>query len=114
MKSWEFDKKRLQNFCPNLSHEQRDSSLQAAIDSIVRKVKNRQNLPYVSVERQLELIDLLADFGLGRFLLERGGLNGYWTDYAIKHPSKGRLTGLNDENKPLNTLEDFLLNQAPG
>jgi SAM-dependent methyltransferase len=97
----------------NLSHEQRDSSLQAAINSIVDKVKNRQNLPYVSVEKQLELIDLLADFGLGRFLLERGGLNGYWTDYAIKHPSKGRLTGLNDENKPLNTLEDFLLNQAP-
>lgn len=97
----------------NLSHEQRDSSLQAAINNIVDKVKNRQNLPYVSVERQLELINLLADFGLGRFLLERGGLNGYWTNYVIKHPSKGRLTGLNDENKPLNALEFFLLNQAP-
>lgn len=97
----------------NLSHEQRDSSLQSAINSIVDKVKNRQPLSYVSVERQLELIDLLADFGLGKFLLERGGLNGYWTDYVIKHPFKGRLTGLNAEDKPLNTLEHFLLNRAP-
>lgn len=97
----------------NLSHEQRDSSLQAAINNIVDKVKNRQNLTYVTVEKQLELIDLLSDFGLGRFLLERGGLDGYWTDYIIKHPSKGRLTGLNDENKTLNSLESFLLNQAP-
>lgn len=83
----------------NLSHEQRDSSLQAAINNIVDKVKNRQNLPYVTVEKQLELINLPADFGLGRFLLERGGLNGYWTDYVIKHPGKGRLTGLNTEWK---------------
>jgi SAM-dependent methyltransferase len=97
----------------NLSHSQRNHCLQDAIDAITDKVKRRGDLSYVSVERQLELIDFLTDFGLGRFLLERGGLNGYWTDYAIKHPVKGRLTGLNDENKPLNTLEDFLLNQAP-
>lgn len=97
----------------NLSHEQRDSSLRTAIDNIIERVRNRGDLPYVSVEKQLELIDFLADFELGRFLLERGGLNGYWTDYVIRHPLTGRLTGLNSQNKPFNTLEDFLLNRAP-
>lgn len=97
----------------NLSHEKRDSSLEAAVSRIKEKVKNRKDLPHITVEKQLDFIDLLAEFGLGRFLLERGGLNGFWTDYVMKHPVKGRLTSLNDENKPLNTLEDFLLNKAP-
>lgn len=97
----------------NLSHEQRSSSLQNAIDSTIAKVQNRKDLPHVTVERQIELINLLTDFNLGRFLLERGGLNGYWTNYVIKHPANGRLTGLNDEKRPFNALEDFLLNRAP-
>jgi SAM-dependent methyltransferase len=65
------------------------------------------------VERQLELIDFLADFDLGRFLLQRGGLDGYWIDYIVKHPTKGKLVGLNHEGKPFNPIETFLLNQAP-
>ncbi len=97
----------------NLSHEQRESTLQASISRIIDKVQSRKDLPYVTVEKQLELIELIKQFGLGRFLLERGGLNGYWTDYVVKHPAKGRLTGLNDENNPFNALEEGLLNRAP-
>ncbi len=65
------------------------------------------------VESQLKLIDLLSQFELGRFLLTRGGLNGYWTDYIVKHPRNGRLSRLNNENRPLNPLEAFLLDRAP-
>jgi len=97
----------------NLSHEKRDASLAAAIGRIVEKVKSHNDLPYITVQRQLELVDQLAEFAVGRFFLERGGLNGYWTDYAIKHPTRGRLTGLNSENRPFTELEDFLLNRAP-
>jgi hypothetical protein len=57
----------------NLSHEQRNSSLQGAINSIVDKVKNRQPFSYLSVERQLELIDLIADFRLGNFYWNEAG-----------------------------------------
>jgi SAM-dependent methyltransferase len=42
-----------------------------------------------------------------------GGLNGFWTDYDIKHPIMGRLSGVNNEGKPLSSLESFLLNRAP-
>lgn len=83
----------------NLSHSQRNEALKV----ITHKVVTRGDLPDITVEKQLEIINQLTEFGLGRFLIERGGLNGYWTDYIIKHPT----------GKDLNSLEVFLLNQAP-
>ena len=90
----------------NLSHAQRDSTFEEAVNRIVDKVKARGDLPYVSVARQLELITQLSEFDLGRFLLERGGLNGYWTHYLVTYPE-------NDRNLPSNVLEAFMLKQAP-
>jgi SAM-dependent methyltransferase len=97
---------------PNLSHAERNT-LPGAIESIASKIQKRGDLPYISVARQLELLQTLSEFELGRFLLQRGGLDGYWTSYVIKHPKQGRLTGLNSENKPFSQLELFLLDQAP-
>lgn len=96
----------------NLSHRERDTLI-GALDKITAKIQLRGDLPYVSVERQLELLEDLSKFEFGRFLLQTGGLNGYWTHYAITHPQKGRLTGLNSEGKPFSSLESFLLDQAP-
>lgn len=96
----------------NLSHTERNT-LPEAIESIAKKIKQRGDLAYISVARQLELLQSLSQFELGRFLLQRGGLNGYWTDYIINHPKQGRLTGLNSENQPFTQLELFLLDQAP-
>jgi len=96
----------------NLSHTERNT-LPEAVESIAKKIKQRGELPYISVARQLELLQSLSQFELGRFLLQRGGLNGYWTDYVINHPKEGRLTGLNSENQPFTQLELFLLDQAP-
>ena len=41
-----------------------------------------------------EIVDGLAQFPLGRFLLLHEGLNGYWTQYIISHPEhpKGGLS----------------------
>jgi SAM-dependent methyltransferase len=86
----------------NLSHAQRDNSLLELVD----KVQSRGDLPYASVEKQLELLGQLSEFSLGRFLIETGGLNGYWTQYIVSHPQKKKA-------KNLNPIEDFLLNQAP-
>lgn len=98
----------------NLSHEQRDGSFQTSLQKLIDKVKERGDLPHISVEKQLELIDSLSQFDFGRFLIERrGGLNGLWTHYAITHPLKGGITGLNNRGNPFNEMERFLLNRAP-
>jgi SAM-dependent methyltransferase len=84
-----------------------------ALDIITNRIKLRGDLPYVSIERQLELLTALGQFAFGRHLIQRGDLNGYWTHYAITHPQQGRLTGLNSENKPFTSIESFLLDSAP-
>ena len=96
----------------NLSHAERNT-LPVAIEGITNKIKQRGDLPYISVARQLELLQDLSQFEFGRFLLQRGGLNGYWTNYVIHHPTQGRVTGLNSDNQPFSRLESFLLDQAP-
>ncbi len=96
----------------NLSHAERNT-LKGAIEDITNKIKQRGDLPYISVTHQLELLQDLSQFEFGRFLLQRGGLNGYWTDYVIHYPKQGRLTGLNSDNQPFTQLELFLLDQAP-
>lgn len=96
----------------NLSHAERNT-LKGAIEDITNKIKQRGDLPYISVTRQLELLHDLSRFEFGRFLVQRGGLNGYWTNYVIHHPQQGRLTGLNSDNQPFTRLELFLLDQAP-
>ena len=97
----------------NLSHAQRDESFQISLQKLIDKVKARGDLPYISVEGQLELIDSLAQFDLGQFLIERGGVNGLWIHYAITHPLKGRLTGLNNRGDVFSELEAFILDRAP-
>ncbi len=67
----------------NLSHEQRGPDWQAAKQALGCKIKKRGDLPHVSVQKQLELLDQLGEFELGQFLIERGGLNGYWTHYVL-------------------------------
>ncbi|XVN42481.1 MAG: hypothetical protein RCG15_07740 [Candidatus Rickettsia vulgarisii] len=52
---------------------------------------------------ELELLNQLAEFDLGKFLLLNKGLNGYWTSYLI-------LYGLN--KKDLSPLENWVLHSA--
>ena len=97
----------------NLSHAQRSHSFEDGINALKQKILDRGDLPHVTCQRQLEIIDGFCEFPLGRFILDRRGANGFWTDYMISHPQKGKISGLNIENKPLNNMEHFLLNQSP-
>lgn len=90
----------------NLSNEQRAATFETAKQGLIDKIQIRGDLPYATVEKQLDLVEQISQFELGKFLIERGGLNGYWTHYIITHPSKKRL---ND----LHPLEDYLLNRSP-
>src|SRR5580692_3847876 len=90
----------------NLSHSERTSSFEKAKQNLIEKIKTRGDLPYISIQKQLELVDQLSEFELGRFLIERGGLNGYWTHYVVTYPEM-------KESKSFHSLESFILNSAP-
>lgn len=97
----------------NISHEKRSSSFEESKEAIKRKIKKRGDLPDISAEKQLQLLEELSSFELGKFLIETGGLNGFWTHYVVTHPQKGRLTNLDIEGSPFCPLESFLLNSSP-
>ncbi|HEY2809937.1 MAG TPA: class I SAM-dependent methyltransferase [Rhabdochlamydiaceae bacterium] len=97
----------------NLSHEKREESFEKSLQKLLDKSKARGNLPHANVEKQWELINALSQFDLGRFLIQHGGLNGFWTHYVVMHPFQGRITGLNNRKEKLNELESFLLDRAP-
>lgn len=89
----------------NISHFPRSSSFEESFHGLRGKICNRGDLLYTSVERQLEILSELSQFELGRFLIERGGLNGFWTHYVVSHPEKPK--------KLSSLLETFLLERAP-
>jgi SAM-dependent methyltransferase len=89
----------------NLSHH-KEASLEVASQKIRKQIIERGDLPQVTTKRQLALLDQIAACEIGKFLIERGGLNGYWTHYIVTYP--------NLSVKPkMNEVEDFLLNRAP-
>ncbi len=71
----------------NLSHKIRESTFESTKQSIIEKIIARGDLPYATINTQLQILNDCSEFGLGRFLIERGGLNGYWTNYIVQFPS---------------------------
>ncbi len=96
----------------NKTHAVDNQSHKTTIDNLRLKIIARGDLPHVSVARQLEIIQLLSEFPLGRFILERRGANGFWTDYMIARSDQEYASGLNAEGKPFNFMENFILNQS--
>lgn len=95
------------------THSQQAVSLKTEIEKITQKINQRGNLPHISVKEQLEILEQLAAFPLGRFFIREKRLDGYWTDYVVNHPQTGRLTGLNSNGEPFTELESYILNRAP-
>ncbi len=96
-----------------LSHVNSPKSLETNIKQLADKIRERGDLPHITVTEQLEVLDELQTFSFGRFLIQNRGLDGYWTDVLLMHPEKGRQTNLNIDGQPLGSLENFLLNRAP-
>lgn len=93
----------------NYTHEQ-IFSFEEVLAKLREKIIKRGDLPHVSVSRQLEIINNLSSFPLGRFFIERKGVNGFWTDYMINYPNTAKNR---TEKTCFNPLEDFLLNRCP-
>jgi hypothetical protein len=87
----------------NYSHSQMFETLKGTVEAIVGRVNKEEDTKLV--QEKLNILEQLQEFGLGRFLLQHGGLNGYWTDYIVQHPFK--------PTPELNKIEDFILNKAP-
>ncbi len=62
-----------------------DLAWETRLDAIRDRLRQGGDAPGASVERQLELLDELAGFELGRFLLVNRGLNAAWTHRVVTY-----------------------------
>lgn len=97
----------------NHTHGKDSESLEKAKKALEKKIQKRGDLSHVTIERQLEIIEELSSFPLGRFFLERKGADGYWTDYIINYPNTPLPSGELPEKDNLCFIEDFILNRCP-
>ena len=84
-----------------ITHKQNDVSFDISVYREALEKKENLSLP---IEEEILLLEQLAHFELGRFLLMHKGLNGYWTAYIIRQ-------GLQQKN--LHPLETWFLHRAP-
>ncbi|MGK7918516.1 MAG: class I SAM-dependent methyltransferase [Trichodesmium sp.] len=104
-KSQEFNEQR------TLSHGNQNETIEETIERIKQRIIQTGDKPHVTVARQLEIMNELADFPFGQFLLQNRGVNGYWTDYVMEHQYRGKATGIDAEGRMLTELEKFLLDK---
>ena len=88
-----------------LSHQLQTDSFQKTFSELRARIIQAGAKPYVSLERLLALLEELTQFELGRFVLQNGGLDGYWTHYLLTYKPQ--------KEQQLQPLEDFFLNKAP-
>ncbi len=97
----------------NATHRASNESVLTILKELKKSITLRGDLPYVSVKKQLDILDDLSSFPLGRFFIERKGADGFWTDYIINHPQVGAITGLNSQGLPFSPVEKFILEKSP-
>lgn len=86
-----------------ITHEAQHHTFNACFMDLLRRVQ--REAPLNEVESRLQIAQSLSEFALGRFLIERGGLNGYWTHYIV--------TRQHIQQESLTELESFLFDKAP-
>jgi ubiquinone/menaquinone biosynthesis C-methylase UbiE len=85
-----------------LSHNLEDRGAE-----ICQTIKQRLTDP-----EAIDLLNQLNAFDLGRFLIQHGGLNGFWTSYVVNKGDTPLLKHHTSQaSKP--PLEDWLLNDCP-
>lgn len=73
------------------------------LEKIKERINNSQDLA-LPVEQELQILEELTKFELGKWLLENKGLNGFWTAYLILHAP---------QEKNLSLLEHFVVHELP-
>lgn len=86
-----------------ITHSDRDN-FQSVFEKTQERLEQATQLT-LSREETMGLLEELTQFELGRFLLEnRGGLNGYWTAYAILYDLAKEFS---------NPFEEWFMNRIP-
>jgi len=88
------------------SHAPSPKEVECIIQEKTAKIIAVGDKPDVTVQEQLDILNQLAGFDFGRFLLQHQGVNGYWTHYMLTHPWR-------EDSAELSQLEEFLLERAP-
>ena len=69
-----------------ISHgEHSDSTFEETIEAIKARLLAEGDAPGATLEQRITLVDELAGFELGRFLLLHRGLDAYWTHRLVTH-----------------------------
>eukprot|EP00808_Paulinella_micropora_P008805 g33422.t1 len=99
----------------NLSHQGQSDAMgwQEAAQAARARIKQRGDLPHASVAEQLDILEGLTGFDIGRFMLVNRGWNGFYTHYALTHPWQRRKSGVGLDGKPLSKWERFFLDECP-
>lgn len=95
------------------SHGGENLNLTTTIKKLQQQIHVLGDTEYSTVQQRLSLLNQLSQFELGRFLILNRGINGYWTDYILTYPKRGKITGLSSDHSPLTALEQFILDKAP-
>ena len=69
-----------------LSHSPSSVTIESIVKNIADKIQSQGDKAHVTVKYQLELLNQLSQFELGRFILQNRGVNGYWTHYILTYP----------------------------
>lgn len=94
--------------------DDQDTDFVSAIKRRKDELEAQGDLPYMTVLQTHALLDELASFNFGKFLLTNKGANGFWTRYVMSFPgSERQKLNLDDEGKPLSKLEEFILVRCP-
>lgn len=92
-----------------LSHSEDNPSLSARAAQIRGKIVDAGDRPHATVREQLDRLDGMLSFDLGRFMVQHRGINGYWTEYICTHPAR-RARG---EAATIGSAERDLLERCP-
>jgi SAM-dependent methyltransferase len=96
-----------------LSHNSENEDINHTVARLKSKIGQSPSTNSAIIEEQVNLIDQLAEFPLGIFLLQNRGTDGFWTDYMIQHQYEGRQSGCDPDGRKLTEFEKFLLDNFP-
>lgn len=88
-----------------ISHEALQQDHEALLDAARQRLRLAGDMPGATVAQQLELLDRLAEFELGRFLLANRGLNAEWTHRMVTYAP--------DDGTAMTALERRVVEQLP-
>ena len=88
-------------------HAAPNHDMEPLLRSVRERLRAAGDMPGATVAQQLELLDQLAEFELGRFLLANRGLNAYWTHRLVTY------AGQDGETADMTALERRVVEQLP-